>query len=149
MRSFSTPLVFSLPTLNHNKMFPLYISGVVKGRVKVGKNALRSRAYNNGSIHSTRSVRIGPGWMGLVWPLARMVDSRRRQMFHATFREQLCPRMNCDIAPNKPLLYSRLEINKGLVGKEKRGPIPYILLPRDDCTLHHSSTTKWRRKALV
>jgi hypothetical protein len=51
--------------------------------------------------------------MGLVWPLARMVDSRRRQMFHATFREQLCPRMNCDIAPNKPLLYSRLKIHKG------------------------------------
>ncbi|KAF9660711.1 hypothetical protein SADUNF_SadunfMtG0000400 (mitochondrion) [Salix dunnii] len=41
-------------------------------------------------------------------------DSRRRQMSHATFREQLCPRINCDIAPNKPLLYSRLEIYKGL-----------------------------------
>lgn len=55
--------------------------------------------------------------------------------------------MNCDIAPNKPLLYSRLEIHKGLYKGEKiGGPIPYILLPRDDCTLHHSSTTKWRRK---
>ena len=26
--------------------------------------------------------------------LSRMVDSRRRQMSHATFREQLCPKMN-------------------------------------------------------
>jgi hypothetical protein len=31
MRSFSTALVFSLPTLKNNKMFPLYLSGVVKG----------------------------------------------------------------------------------------------------------------------
>lgn len=29
MRSFSAALVFSLPTLHHNKMFPLY--GVIKG----------------------------------------------------------------------------------------------------------------------
>jgi|UniRef100_A0A2K1XJN3 hypothetical protein len=41
-------------------------------------------------------------------------DSRCRQMSHATFREQLCPRINCDIALNKPLLYSRLKIYKGL-----------------------------------
>ena len=41
-------------------------------KVPVRKNELRTRAYNNGSIHSTRSVRIGPGWMGWVWPLARM-----------------------------------------------------------------------------
>ena len=31
MRSFSAELVFSLPTLHHNKMFPLYLSGVLKG----------------------------------------------------------------------------------------------------------------------
>jgi len=30
-------------------------------KVPVRKNELRTRAYNNGSIHSTRSVRIGPG----------------------------------------------------------------------------------------
>ncbi|CAN0847601.1 hypothetical protein LINGRAHAP2_LOCUS5059 [Linum grandiflorum] len=35
-------------------------------------------------------------------------------MSHATFHKQLCPRMNCDIAPNKPQLSSRLEIYKGL-----------------------------------
>lgn len=31
---------------------------------------------------------------------------------------------------------------------ERGGPIPYIMLPRDDCTLHHSSTTKGGRNPL-
>ncbi|CAN0896707.1 hypothetical protein LINGRAHAP2_LOCUS18655 [Linum grandiflorum] len=36
-------------------------------------------------------------------------------MSHATFREQLCPRMNCDIAPNKPQLSSRLWLYRRVV----------------------------------
>ncbi|KAK9007323.1 hypothetical protein V6N11_051151 [Hibiscus sabdariffa] len=40
-------------------------------RVRVGKNALRSKAYNNGSIHSTRSVWIGPGIVRADVPFRR------------------------------------------------------------------------------
>ncbi|KAK8977363.1 hypothetical protein V6N11_034413 [Hibiscus sabdariffa] len=45
MWSFSAALVFSLSTLHHNKMFPLYLSAVTKGRQEFIHVPLLHRAY--------------------------------------------------------------------------------------------------------
>lgn len=70
-------------------------------------------------VHSRKDVGIRTGFMGLVLPLARMSDSHRRPMPHATFREE-SPRMHCEIGPKKAQLYS-IPDSKSINFSERKG----------------------------
>lgn len=120
-----------------------YISGVVKestaGPSRKKFTKLRSRAYNVIQQDPFGSDQDEWDWSDLSLgcktpaadrcPMPRFVNSYAREWMN-------CDIAHCSIPDSKSI--------KDFKGEEIGGHIPYILLPRDDCTLHHSSTTKWR-----